>query len=338
MKKSARRDLALAGAAAADERRPGGEEDRRPVGRRVGVGARAADRAPVADLRVADPARRVDEDRVAGADGRVLEDLAVGRPGADPQRRRRSRRCRRARRCRGCRRAAPAGRAAASAAAGGCSRPTGPSPRPPARTGSAARRGDRPVGRSRTEPGSSVLLCAPHGTLKLVAEAAGAFAGRRLKSIRPGRTKGFRHVRGARELSLRGRRPSIGLRPARVNAERCDRVARRPRRPVDDADPERRGRAASSGRRRSTARSRTSPPRRRSAGPPSASQSWRRTKPWISSSESNPRGRAVDRHQLGSRPRASRSSTSSAAPAGGPVPRRGSAARTGRPATTAGAP
>ena len=47
------------------------------------MGARPADRAPVADLWVADPAGRVDQERVAGADGRVLEDLAVGGSSAD---------------------------------------------------------------------------------------------------------------------------------------------------------------------------------------------------------------------------------------------------------------
>ena len=68
-----------------DDGRARGEEHRRPVGRRVGVGARAADRAPVADLRIADPAGRVDEERVARPDRRVFEDLAMGGPAADPE-------------------------------------------------------------------------------------------------------------------------------------------------------------------------------------------------------------------------------------------------------------
>ena len=52
---------------------------------RVGVGDRAADRAPVADLRVADDAGHLAEPRVVVDDDRVLVDLAVGRAGADPE-------------------------------------------------------------------------------------------------------------------------------------------------------------------------------------------------------------------------------------------------------------
>ena len=51
------RDLALAGLAATDDRGVARDERRRPIRGRVGVGDRAADRAPVADLRVADRRR-----------------------------------------------------------------------------------------------------------------------------------------------------------------------------------------------------------------------------------------------------------------------------------------
>ncbi len=60
-------------------------QDRRPVRRRVGVGDGAADRAPVADLRVADRGGHVVEERIAVADDRRLVDLAMGRPGADDE-------------------------------------------------------------------------------------------------------------------------------------------------------------------------------------------------------------------------------------------------------------
>src|SRR6266550_4782903 len=46
---------------------------------------RAADRAPVPNLRVADPAGDVVEQRVMIDDGRVLMDLPMRRPGTDPK-------------------------------------------------------------------------------------------------------------------------------------------------------------------------------------------------------------------------------------------------------------
>ena len=49
------------------------------------MGDGAADRAPVADLRVADAAGHVLDERVVVADDRVLVDLAMRRPGADPE-------------------------------------------------------------------------------------------------------------------------------------------------------------------------------------------------------------------------------------------------------------
>jgi hypothetical protein len=49
------------------------------------MGARAADRSPVPDLRIADPTRDVGQQRVAAGDDRVLVDLAVRRPGTDAQ-------------------------------------------------------------------------------------------------------------------------------------------------------------------------------------------------------------------------------------------------------------
>ena len=80
---------------ATDDRAFDGEERRRPVRGWVGMGARATDRAPVADLRIADAARHVVEQRVPGHDVRVLVDLAVRRPSHRSGARRRSRRCRR---------------------------------------------------------------------------------------------------------------------------------------------------------------------------------------------------------------------------------------------------
>ena len=77
-------DDALPARAADDDVRPGRDEDRRPIRRGVGVGARSADRPPVADLRVADAARRLDDPDVAG-DGGMLEDLAVGGPPTDAE-------------------------------------------------------------------------------------------------------------------------------------------------------------------------------------------------------------------------------------------------------------
>ena len=84
-KKSRALMIALAAAAPTDDRGVDGDEDGRPVRRRVGVGDGAADRAPVADLRVADEGRRLLEHRVVVADDRVLVDLPMGRPGADAQ-------------------------------------------------------------------------------------------------------------------------------------------------------------------------------------------------------------------------------------------------------------
>ena len=49
------------------------------------MGDGAADRAPVADLRVADAAGDVVQERVVVDDDRVLVDLAMGRAGADAQ-------------------------------------------------------------------------------------------------------------------------------------------------------------------------------------------------------------------------------------------------------------
>ena len=82
-KKSRAAIVALPGLAAADDRGVGGDEDRRPVRGRIGVRDRATDRAPVADLRVADRGGHVVQQRVAVADDVGLVDLAVRRPGAD---------------------------------------------------------------------------------------------------------------------------------------------------------------------------------------------------------------------------------------------------------------
>ncbi len=75
----------LAALAAADDGRVPGEEERRPVAGGIGMGDRAADRPPVADLRIADMAREIDEARVVVDDDRVLHDLAVRRASPDAE-------------------------------------------------------------------------------------------------------------------------------------------------------------------------------------------------------------------------------------------------------------
>ena len=139
---------------------------------------------------------------------------------------------------------------------------------------------------TRDHPSSSA---SGDGDAELVAEAAGAFAGRRLMCDTPGADQGFQARPRGPGAALRGRRPSIGPPHARVN----ENVAISSRAGPGDQStmPIRSGarRERSSGRRpRPPARGRARP-RRRSAGPPSASQSWRRTKPWISSGVSKPR-------------------------------------------------
>ncbi len=62
-----------------------GDQDGGPIRRRVGMRDRAADRAPVADLRVADRRGDVVEERVRVADDRRLVDLAVRGTRADRQ-------------------------------------------------------------------------------------------------------------------------------------------------------------------------------------------------------------------------------------------------------------
>ena len=59
-----------------------GQQDRRHVRGGVGVGDRAADRAPVADLDVADVRERVGEEPVVAEDG-VAQHLVIGRQGPD---------------------------------------------------------------------------------------------------------------------------------------------------------------------------------------------------------------------------------------------------------------
>ena len=118
-------DLARAVRALGDVGRAERQRRRRQVGRRVGVGDRPADRAPVAHLRVADVAGRVGEQRdvlgehvglldvhVPGerADGDVVAGVADVRQVATAGR---------------CRRARSAGPGAASSAAAGCGRRRG---------------------------------------------------------------------------------------------------------------------------------------------------------------------------------------------------------------------
>ena len=112
-KKSRAAIVALAGLAAADDRGVARDEDRRPVRGRVGVGDGAADRAPVADLRVADRGGHVVEQRVACRGRSAPRGSGGGSPGRRCSGSRPSRRCRRGRRRRAGRRAGPAGRAAA---------------------------------------------------------------------------------------------------------------------------------------------------------------------------------------------------------------------------------
>ncbi len=49
------------------------------------MGTGATDRAPVANLRIADPTGGVEQQRMAGDHGRALVDPAVGGPATDPQ-------------------------------------------------------------------------------------------------------------------------------------------------------------------------------------------------------------------------------------------------------------
>ena len=80
-----RLDQALPGLAAAHDRGVDRQEHRRPVARRVRVRDRAADRAPVAHLRVADHAGQVDEGRVVVLDDLVVVHLPVRGAGPDAQ-------------------------------------------------------------------------------------------------------------------------------------------------------------------------------------------------------------------------------------------------------------
>src|SRR4051794_2421602 len=83
-----RRHLALAARAGDDDRRVEQHGDHAPLGRGVGVGDRAAERAARADGVVADPARGARQELVAGHELGVAQqlDLAVAREGADAQR------------------------------------------------------------------------------------------------------------------------------------------------------------------------------------------------------------------------------------------------------------
>jgi len=68
------RDRADAGCAAQVHRRPGGERDRRQLGRRVGVGQAAADGALAADGRMADVRHGLGHQRGGGTHGRTVLD------------------------------------------------------------------------------------------------------------------------------------------------------------------------------------------------------------------------------------------------------------------------
>ena len=123
-----------------DDRRVRSEQRGRPVGGRIGVGDGAADRAPVADLRVADAARHVLDERVRSRtigfsliwrcvarapirrSSSVSDDAVEPADGLEVDE------------------DARPGRAGASAAGSGCSRRRGASPRPLARRGSGSPR------------------------------------------------------------------------------------------------------------------------------------------------------------------------------------------------------
>jgi len=62
-----------------------GQEHRWPVRAGVGMGARSADRAPVADLRIADPAGGLVDDRPGLGQALVLVDPTMGSSAADPE-------------------------------------------------------------------------------------------------------------------------------------------------------------------------------------------------------------------------------------------------------------
>src|SRR4051794_24008406 len=79
------RDLAAPGLTPADDRGVAGDEDRGPIGGGIGMGDRAADRAPVPDLRVTDRGGHVVGQRGVGHDDVGLVGLAVGRASADAQ-------------------------------------------------------------------------------------------------------------------------------------------------------------------------------------------------------------------------------------------------------------
>ena len=76
-------DLAAAGGAARDQRGVEHEDHRRQVARGVGVHQRAADRAAVADLRVADLAGGVGEQRQLAAEQAGVRHVVMGGEGPD---------------------------------------------------------------------------------------------------------------------------------------------------------------------------------------------------------------------------------------------------------------
>ena len=79
----ARRDRALAAWAARDEVGVEGEQHRRQVGGGIAVRDRAADRAAVAHLRIADERRRLGERRAALGEQRIGDEVGVARQRAD---------------------------------------------------------------------------------------------------------------------------------------------------------------------------------------------------------------------------------------------------------------
>ena len=103
-----RRNAPLTSRSSGDDRRVERQNRRRIVGGRIGVGERAADRSPIANLPVANPRRGVRQERNRGSNLGVGRDLMMGGQRADRRSRRRHAARLAIRECGRCRPAFPA--------------------------------------------------------------------------------------------------------------------------------------------------------------------------------------------------------------------------------------